>query len=93
MVATHPANFVDEEWRNYLLNMQQMNTYGYHLTVQRISTMFNVQFVIVSTLGVDATSIISPCGQYDDSLPLLVLGHFAEKALTLRLAHLPPAGK
>ena len=40
--------------------------------------MFNIQFVIVSTLGVDATSIISPCGQYDDSLPLLVLGHFAE---------------
>ena len=48
------------------------------LTVQRASTMFNVQFVIESTLGFDATSIISPCGQYDDSLPLLVLGHFAE---------------
>ena len=76
-VATHPANFVDEEWSNYLLNMQQMNTYGDHLAVQRASTMFNIQFVIVSTLGVDATSIISPCGQYD-SLPLLVLGHFAE---------------
>lgn len=35
-------------------------------------------FLIVSTLGLDATCVISKSGDYCESLPLLVLGHFAE---------------
>ena len=57
-------------------SMQHSGTYGDHLTLQRTSTIFNVQFMIVSTLGVDATAIVSPHGHYDESLPFL--GHFAE---------------
>ena len=34
-------------------------TYGDHLTVQRASQIFNVQFLSLSTLGSDATSVIS----------------------------------
>ena len=59
-------------------SMQNSGTYGDHLTLQRTSTIFNVQLMIVSTLGVDATAILSPHGHYDESLPLLILGHFAE---------------
>ena len=59
-------------------SMQHSGTYGDHLTLQRTSTIFNVQFMIVSTLGVDATAILSPHGHYDESPPLLILGHFAE---------------
>ncbi|KAL7396332.1 hypothetical protein ABVT39_004371 [Epinephelus coioides] len=42
------------------------------------SQIFNVQFLIVSTLGLDATSVISPSGGYFENLPVLILGHFAE---------------
>ena len=59
-------------------SMQHSGTYGDHLPLQRTSTIFNVQLMIVSTLGVDATAILSPHGHYDESLPLLILGHFAE---------------
>ena len=58
--------------------MAQHSTYGDHLTLQRASQMFNVQFLIVSTLGLDATSVISPSDYYCEGLSLLVLGHFAE---------------
>ena len=59
-------------------SMQHSGTYGDHLPLQRTSTIFNVQLMIVSTLGVDATAIVSPHGHYDESPPLLILGHFAE---------------
>lgn len=45
------------------------------LTTQRATQIFNVEFLIVSKLGVDAASIISPCGYYCENLPLLVPGH------------------
>ena len=53
-------------------------TYGDHITLQRASQIFNFQFLIVSTLGLDAASVISPSGDYCKSLPLLVLGHLAK---------------
>lgn len=58
-------------------------TYGDHLTLQRASTIFNVQFL---TLGVDATAIVSPHGHYDESLPLLILGHREAECLFIILA-------
>lgn len=39
-------------------SMAQQGTYGDHLTIQRASQIFNVQFLVVPTLGVDAASIM-----------------------------------
>lgn len=48
------------------------------IALHRAAQMFHVQFLIVSTLGVDATSIVSPTEGYHEDLPTLVLGHIAE---------------
>lgn len=58
--------------------MSQGGTYGDHITLQRASEIFNVQFLVVSSLGADASSIISPSSTYSNRNPLLVLGHIAE---------------
>ena len=71
--GTPLSKYVEEKWGEYLQRMAQHGTYGDHLTLQRASLIFNVQFLIVSTLGLDATSVISPSGDYCESLPLLVL--------------------
>ena len=78
MNGIYLSNFIEVQWHDYVQSMQDSGTHGDHLTLQRTSTIFNVQFMIVSTLGVDATAIVSPHGHYDESLPLLILGHFAE---------------
>ena len=58
--------------------MSQRGTYGDHITLQRAAEIFNVQFLTISTLGIDAPSIISESNTYSESLPLLVLGHIAD---------------
>lgn len=79
MNGIHLSNFVEGQWDHYVQSMQHSGTYGDHLTLQRAVIIFNVQFIIsVSTLGVYATAIVSPHGHYNESLPLLILGHFAE---------------
>ncbi|XP_049926648.1 uncharacterized protein LOC126406426 [Epinephelus moara] len=76
--GTPLSEYVEETWAEYLQGMAQHGTYGDHLTLQRASQIFNVQFLIVSTLGLDATSVISPSGGYFENSPVLILGHFAE---------------
>lgn len=76
--GTHLSNFVDESWSDYIQSMQTMHIYGDHLTLQRASIIFNVQFLVVSKLGVEATTLISKSGCSREGLPLLILGHFAE---------------
>ena len=51
-------------------------TYCDHLTLQDAADLFNVEFIVISSLGPAATVIISPT----DSLPLCSfhIGHFAE---------------
>lgn len=73
------SHYVDgNDWDAYLDSMSRCGTYGNHITLQRAAEIFNVQFLIVSTLGIDASSIISQSNTYSESLPLLVLGHIAE---------------
>lgn len=72
------SEYVKGTWGEYLQRMAPHGTYSDHLTLQRASQILNVQFLIVSTLGLDATLVISPSGDYCENLPLLVLGHFAE---------------
>ena len=77
--VTPLSHYVDgNDWDAYLDSMSRCGTYGDHLTLQRAAEIFNVQFLIISTLGIDASSIISPSNTYSGSLPLLVLGHIAE---------------
>ena len=78
MDGTPLSEYVEEAWENYIQRMVQHSTYGDHLTLQRASQMFNIQFLIVSTLSLDATSVISLSDFYCEGLPLLVLEHFAE---------------
>ena len=72
------APLMEGTWGDYLLGLAQHGPYGDHPTLQRAAQIFNAQFLIVSTLGLDATNVISPSGCYCEVLPLLVLGHFAE---------------
>jgi len=65
---------------SYMKNMSRQGTFGDHVTLVAISCVYKVQFVVLSTLGESATSIISPNvnSSYDEALPTLVLGHIAE---------------
>ena len=63
----------------YLISMSNSGTFGDHITLARIAQMFNVQFVIFSSLGPAATRLISPSGAFED-LPVLFLAYEAEGA-------------
>ena len=58
--------------------MGEAGTFGDHITLQRAAQMFHTHFLIVSTLGMDATTIVSPTEGYNEDIPTLVLGHIAE---------------
>ena len=56
--------------------MAQDGTYGDHLTLHFAADLYNMEFIVISSLGPSATAIISPL----QSLPLYSfhIGHFAE---------------
>lgn len=77
--GTPLSSFVDEnDWDVYLDRMTQNGEYGDHITLQRAAEMFNVQFLVISPLGINASTVVSSSNTYSDTSPLLVLGHFAE---------------
>ena len=77
--GTPLLNFVtDQNWDDYINGMGESGTYGDHITLQRAAQIFQIQFLVVSTLGVDASSVVSPTGEYCEDLPTLVVGHIAE---------------
>lgn len=76
--GTSLSCFVDGNWDDYINHMGEAGTFGDHITLQRAAQMFHTQFLIVSTLGMDATSIVSPTEIYHEEMPTLVLGHIAE---------------
>ena len=69
-------NFTAVTWPTYLENMARDGAYGDHLTLQVAADLLNVEFIVISSLGPAATTIISPT----DSLPLCSfhIVHFAE---------------
>ncbi|KAL9971248.1 hypothetical protein ACROYT_G023755 [Oculina patagonica] len=69
-------NFAAMPWDRYLTAMSQDGEYGDHLTLQAAADIFNIEIVVVSSLGPDATVVISPTS----SIPVatIQLGHFAE---------------
>ena len=68
--------------------MAMSNTHGDHITLLAATQLYGVQFLVISSLGAQSTTLISPNGtqthgnitfKLDPSLPLLSLGHSAEK--------------
>ena len=68
--------FAATPWPEYLHSMTKNGTYGDQITLQAAADLYNIEIVVVSTLGPDATSVISP----SSSIPTarIQLGHYAE---------------
>jgi len=65
---------------SYLHNMAQAGTFGDHIMILGACCRYSVQFVILSTLGEDATVVVAPNKNSDlvSNLPTMLLGHHAE---------------
>ena len=76
---------------NYLTKMSRIGTYGDHITLVAMSCIYKVQFIVLSTLGENATRVISPTMHscHIDSFPTLLLGHYAEDEGTHYVGLLP----
>ena len=68
--------FVATPLAEYLHSMAKNGTYGDQITLQAAADLYNIEIVVVSTLGPDATAVISPFS----SIPTarVQLGHYAE---------------
>ena len=68
--------FAATPWGEYLHSMAKNGTYGDQITLQAAADLYNIEIVVVSTLGPDATAVISP----SSSIPTarVQLGHYAE---------------
>ena len=83
-LANHATNsegmplelFAGMPWKAYLQAMARNGTYGDQITLQAAADLYNIEIVVVSTLGPDATVVISP----SSSIPTarVQLGHYAE---------------
>ena len=51
--------FAATPWAEYLQSMARNGTYGDQITLQAAADMYNIEIVVVSTLGADATAVIS----------------------------------
>jgi len=78
-LLSHFQRFVTGSWREYVVSMGLDGTYGDHITLGVISRLFNVQFLVFSNIGPEATRLISWDGETrNPDMSLILLGHFAE---------------
>jgi len=68
--------FAGQGWADYLTEMNKDSTYEDHITLRAASDIFSVQITVHSSLGVEATTIISPFTGV--GVANFNLGHFAE---------------
>ena len=63
-------------WSQYLAGMAQNFSFGDQITLQAVANLFQIELIIVSSLGPEGQVIISP----QNSVPIarFTLGHFAE---------------
>ena len=68
--------FTATHWAEYLHSMAKNGTCGDQITLQAAADLYNIEIVVVSTLGPYATVVISPFS----SIPTarVQLGHYAE---------------
>ena len=74
--GTPLENFAAMPWDRYLASMAQNCEYGDQITLQAAAEIFNIEILVVSSLGPDATAVIAPTS----TIPMaqIQLGHFAE---------------
>ena len=83
--------FAGLPWLEYLTLMSENRVYRDHITLQAIANIHNVELIVISSLGPDAQTVISP--QHSTPIVSLTLGHFAEDhgahyvCLTMLLSH------
>jgi hypothetical protein len=60
--------------------MRKCNTFGDEITLTAIACLYQVQFVVVSSLGPAATRLVSPYAdnQLRTDIPTLLIGHYAK---------------
>ena len=75
--------FAATPWAEYLHSMAKNGTYGDQITLQAAADLYNIEIVVVSTLGPDATAVISPSSSIPTSR--VQLGHYAEPRRTLHM--------
>ena len=68
--------FAGMPWEEYLQAMARNGTYGDQITLQAVVDLYNIEIVVVSTLGPDATVVISP--SFSTPTARVQLGHYAE---------------
>ena len=64
-------------WDRFIARMAQDCEYGNQITLQAAAETFNIEILVVSSLGPDATAVIAPTS----TIPMaqVQLGHFAEE--------------
>ena len=68
--GTHFTNFTSLEWDVYWKNMSGCSTYGDHVTLMAAAKLYDVNLVIVSSLGNQFNRVISAGSTNDDSCPV-----------------------
>ena len=62
----------------YIKRMKSLYTYGDHLTLCAMAREYNVQCLVLSSLGNGHHRIISNTGRYEETMPLITIGHYPE---------------
>ena len=55
--------------------MSLSSTFGDQLTLQAVANLYQVQFLVISTIGQDGQASVSP--EHSEPVAQLALGHFA----------------
>ena len=63
-------------WSEYLNTMAQNSSYGDQLTLQAMANLYLVEIIVVSSLGPEGRTVISP--QNCEPVARVFLGHFSE---------------
>lgn len=67
------------DWNSYLEKMARSGTFGDCITLLMIAQCFNVQIIVLSTLGSAGTRSFLPTNDcYDPTVPVILLGHIQE---------------
>ena len=66
--------FAAMPWAEYLNTMAQNSTYGDQLSLQAMANLYLVEIIVISSLGPEGRTVISP--QNCEPVALVFLGHF-----------------
>ena len=64
-------------WSSYIQQMRKSGTLVYEFTLGAVANLFNVEIIVVLTLGEDSMAMMSPVS--NAPLTRFTIGHFAER--------------